>query len=79
MQIETIGKFQLHLSAREIAESRWDPFVTVMKFDDESEDFVCVLEQHHAGDPRASYEEAIEAARAAGSAFMQSVQGGTLH
>ncbi len=74
MQIETIGKFQLHLIALEIADTCWDPFVTIMKFDDSAQDFVCVLEKHHAGDPQASYEEAIEVAREAGTNYMHSDQ-----
>lgn len=72
MQIETIGKYQLHLIAHEVAASRWDPFITIMKFDDAAQDFVCVLEKHHVGTPQASYEAAIEAAREAGTAFMRS-------
>lgn len=72
MQIETIGKYQLHLIAHEVGPSRWDPFVTVMKFDDAVQDFVCVLEKHHAGTARASYEDAIEVARETGTNFMRS-------
>lgn len=72
MQIETIGKYQLHFIAHETAASRWDPFVTIMKFDDAAQNFVCVLDKHHVGTPQASYEAAIEAARVAGNAFMRS-------
>jgi len=72
MQIETIGQYQLHLIAHESGPSQWDPFVTVMKFDAAVQDFVCVLEKHHAGPPCASYEAAIETARRAGAEFMRS-------
>lgn len=72
MQIETIGKYQLHLIAHESGPSQWDPFVTVMKFDEAAQDFVCVLEKHHVGAPCPSYEAAIEAARRAGNEFMHS-------
>lgn len=72
MQIETIGKYQLHLIAHEIGPSRWDPFVTIMKFDEDAQDFVCALEKHHVGAPCSSYEAAIEEARQAGTAVIRS-------
>ena len=74
MQIETIGKYQLHLIAHELPGiGKWDPFVTVMLFDDDKQDFKCVLDKRHAADhPFPSYEEAIEAARRAGTAFIES-------
>jgi hypothetical protein len=72
MQIETMGKYQLHLIAHEVGTSHWDPFVTVLRFDDEAQDFLCELDKHHVGTPRPSYEEAIEAARRAGTTFIRS-------
>ncbi|OWW18691.1 hypothetical protein [Noviherbaspirillum denitrificans] len=74
MQIETIGKYQLHLIALEMpGKAQWDPFVTIMRFDDEQQDFRCVLEKRHASDhPCASYEEAIDAARRAGTSLLES-------
>jgi len=74
MQIETIGKYQLHLIAHELpGAGKWDPFVTIMRFDDEAQDFKCVVDKRRAGDqPYPSYEEAIDAARRAGSALIQS-------
>ena len=73
MQIETIGRYQLHLLAHELPGGRgWDPFVTIMKFDDVAGDFRCVVEKRHASEtPSPNYEEAIEIARRAGTALMQ--------
>lgn len=73
MQIETIGKYQLHLLAHELPGGReWDPFVTILKFDDAAGDFRCVVEKRRASEtPAPSYEAAIEAARRAGTALMQ--------
>jgi len=69
MQIETIGKYQLQFIAHELGSSgEWEPFITILKFDDARQDFVCVLEKRHASDHRFSdYEEAIEAARQTGN------------
>jgi hypothetical protein len=75
MQIETIGKYQLQLIAHEVpgVEKRWDPFVTIFRFDDDRQDFKCVLEKRRAADRSyANYEEAIDAARRAGTAFIDS-------
>ena len=74
MQIETIGKYQLLLIAHEISgKGLWDPFVTIMRFDDEQQDFRCVLEKRHASDhPCTSYEEAIDAARRTGTSLLES-------
>jgi hypothetical protein len=74
MQIETIGNYQLHLIAQEISASgRWDPFLTIMKFDDETQDFRCVLEKRHVvGEAYDDYNDAIEAARRAGNALIAS-------
>jgi hypothetical protein len=76
MQIETIGKYQFHLIAHEISASgRWDPFLTVMKFDDEIQDFRCVVEKRHiTGETYDDYNDAIEAARRAGNALIASGQ-----
>lgn len=70
--IETIGDYQLHLLAYELPVSgRWDPFVTILKFDDKTQDFKCVLEKHHASEEAfATYEEAIDEARRAGTALI---------
>lgn len=74
MQIETIGKYQLHLIAHEISGSgRWDPFITILKFDDDRQDFKCVLEKRRATDHEfTDYDAAIEAARRAGTALIES-------
>jgi hypothetical protein len=74
MQIETVGKYQLHLIAHELsAKGEWDPFITILRFDDEQQDFRCVVEKRRAADhPYSSYEEAIEAARRAGNALILS-------
>ncbi|HEY4540839.1 MAG TPA: hypothetical protein VIG66_00525 [Noviherbaspirillum sp.] len=72
MQIETVGKYQLHLIAHEVGDTRWDPFLAVMRFDEDAQDFVCAMEKRHVGHPCASYEEAIEVARQAGNRFIAS-------
>lgn len=74
MQIETIGKYQLQLIAHEIgSDGRWDPFITILKFDDESQDFRCVLEKRRVADHDfTDYHAAIEAARQAGTALIES-------
>lgn len=74
MQIETIGKYQLHLIAQELSPSgQWDPFLSVFRFDDEAQDFKCVLEKQHVSDKAyVDYDEAIEAARRAGNDFIRS-------
>lgn len=75
MQIETIGKYQLHLIAHELPKGTWDPFITILRFDDEKQDFRCVLEKRRAGDnPCSSYEDAIDVARRAGTSLIQSGQ-----
>ncbi|HEX7636496.1 MAG TPA: hypothetical protein VF427_14635 [Noviherbaspirillum sp.] len=73
MQIETIGKYQLHLIAHELSGSgQWDPFVAIFKFDEEAQDFKCVYEKHHASDkPFPTYDEAIDSARRAGNALIE--------
>lgn len=73
MAFETVGNYQLRLFAYELPEAdKWDPFVTIMKFDPDSQDFKCVLEKHHASDePLGSYDDAIEAARRAGNALIE--------
>jgi hypothetical protein len=72
MATETIGKYQLYLTAYELPGSGlWDPFVTVLKFDENAQDFKCVLEKHHASDTAfETYEAAIDQARRAGSALI---------
>lgn len=74
MQIETIGKYQLHLIAHEIGSSgEWEPYVVIQKFDDRKQDFVCVIEKRRASDhPFHDYEEAIEAARRYGNELIAS-------
>lgn len=73
MAFETIGNYQLHLIAHELpATGRWDPFVSIFRFDDNTQDFQCVLEKHHASrDTFATYEEAIEQARRVGNALIE--------
>ncbi len=74
MAIETIGKYQLHLIALEASqEGGWDPYVSVFKFDDDEQDFKCLLEKHPASaSPLASYEAAIEQARRTGNTLIAS-------
>jgi hypothetical protein len=72
MAIETVGKFQLHLIAYELPGSgKWDPFVTIHKFEDEIQDFICIVEKYHASDQAfETYDEAIAEARRAGNALI---------
>lgn len=71
MQIETIGKYQLHFIALEVS-GGWDAYLTIMKFNDTKEDFKCVLEKHQVSDHAyATYDDAIEAARLAGNALIE--------
>ena len=73
MQIETVGKYQLHLIALELPGTKWDSFVSIHRFEDDEQDFKCVLEKHHAAaHPLSSYDEAIEAARRTGTALLES-------
>jgi hypothetical protein len=73
MQIETIGKYQLHLIAHELSgKGQWDPFFTILRFDDEKQDFACVVEKRHAGtEPCNSYEDAIDVARRAATRMLE--------
>jgi hypothetical protein len=73
MAIETIGHYQLHLIAYEVAGTGlWDPFVTILKFDENAGDFKCVLEKHRASEqPLPSHEAAIDAARQVGTALVE--------
>lgn len=73
MQIETVGKYQLHLIAHELPPpGGWDPFVEIYKFDEQKQDFVCVIEKRRVS-TRAlpSYADAIEAARREGNTLMR--------
>ncbi|HJV72766.1 MAG TPA: hypothetical protein VJ654_00965 [Noviherbaspirillum sp.] len=76
MQIETIGKYQIHLIAEELpASNLWEPYVSIFKFDDELQDFSCVLEKRRVSEQGFSeYAEAIEAARRAGNALLETGQ-----
>jgi hypothetical protein len=73
MQIETVGKYQLHMTAQELPGTKgWDPFVSIFKFDEASQDFTCVLAKHHVeGNGYATYEDAIDAATKAGNALLR--------
>lgn len=72
MQIETVGHFQLHLIAHELPGNKWDPFVSIFKFDEEAQDFKCMHEKQRAAEQlQDSYEEAIDAARRAGNALLE--------
>lgn len=73
MAIETIGHYQLHLIAREVeGTGLWDPFVTIFRFDENADDFKCVLEKHHASEqPLPSRDAAIDVARQVGSALVE--------
>lgn len=72
MQIETIGQYQIHLTAHELSGTGgWAPFVEIEKFDERKQSFICIVEKRRAAaEPLPSYEEAIEAARRAGNALI---------
>lgn len=72
MQMETVGQYQLHLIAHELSgQGQWDPFVSIYKFDEEAQDFKCVLEKHHVeGSGYGSYEDAIKAAAEVGNTLI---------
>lgn len=76
MQIETIGKYQIQLIAHELGSSgEWEPFLSILKFDDKKQDFVCVVDKRRASDHRfTDYEDAIEAARRAGNELIAAGQ-----
>ena len=72
MAIETIDDYQLHLVAYELSSVGWDPFFTILNFDEAADDFRCVAEKLHASDaPLPTHGEAIEAARRAGTAWIE--------
>jgi hypothetical protein len=73
MATETIGKYQLHLFAYELPGSKqWDSFVRIDKFDDEAQDFKCLIQKRRVSEtPFATYEEAIEHARRAGNLLIK--------
>lgn len=72
MATETIGKYQIHLFAYELPETgKWDPYIKIDKFDDDAQDFKCVVENRRVSDqPCATYGEAIEQARRMGTALI---------
>ncbi len=73
MATETIGKYQLHLIALEASQNGWDPYVSILKFDENAQDFICLLEKYPAANEAlATYEEAIEQARQIGNALIAS-------
>ena len=76
MQIETIGKYQLHLVAQELpASDLWEPYFSIFRFDDELEDFTCVVEKQRVSEQGyPDYEAAIEAARRAGNVLLEKGQ-----
>lgn len=72
---EHLGPYTLHLLAWQLADGRWDPFITVDKFDESAGDFLCVAEkQRVSAEGFATYEEAIEAARLAGNRMVETWQ-----
>ena len=75
MEVETIGKYQLHLLAIELGDGQWDAYVSILRFDDRAMDFVLLLEKFPApGGAWPRYEDAIEAARVAGNKLVGSGQ-----
>jgi hypothetical protein len=73
MQVETVGNYQIHLIAHELPPpGGWDPFVEIYQFDEEKQDFRCVLEKRRVSERALpSYEAAIEAARHFGNGMVQ--------
>jgi hypothetical protein len=73
MAFETVGNYQIHLMAYELpGPGCWDPFVTILKFDEQAQDFKCILEKHHVSDAAfATYDEAIDEARRVANALIE--------
>jgi hypothetical protein len=72
MAIETVGRYQLHLFAYELpAPGGWDAFLSIYRFSDEAQDFLCVIEKHRVSEqPYETYDTAIEGARRTGNAMI---------
>lgn len=73
MTYETIGKYQLHFFAVQLSDNeKWVPYLKIERFDDDAEDFQCVVDKAHVpGHPVFDTEgEAEEAARQYGNALV---------
>jgi hypothetical protein len=74
MAVETWGKYQLDLFPFELeGVGRWAAYLGVHKFDEETQDFVCVMERQRVSDAEFQTEaEAIEEARRAADVLIKS-------
>ncbi|WP_019140809.1 hypothetical protein [Noviherbaspirillum massiliense] len=74
MATETIGNYQLDLTAEEISGGGgWRPYLTALRFDEESKAFKCVLHGYRACEETFStYPEAIEKAREVANTLIES-------
>lgn len=73
MATETVGHYQMHLTALQVpGKESWAPYLVIDRFDEAAGAFLPALDKHRV-DPGAefpSYEDAIEAARRAGNAWV---------
>jgi len=74
MTVEHFGKYQLEFIPLELAGiRRWAAYLAIHKFDEDKQDFVCILEKHRVSDSEFSTEEeATNEARKAGNALIKS-------
>lgn len=73
IEIETLGKYQIHLLALEVAQPPgWDAYLSVVHFSDAAQDFVPVLEKFEVpGGPFADRASALDAARMLANSLLQ--------
>jgi hypothetical protein len=72
--IETIGKYQVHLLGREVSgDGKWAPYLKIEKFDDDAQDFKCIIEKRRVAgeDVFVSEEEAENVAREFANMFIE--------
>lgn len=74
MATETVGDYQMTLTAEEISGGGgWRPYITVLKFDEQIKDFRRLLDGHRACEETfATYPAAIEKAREVANALIRS-------
>lgn len=74
MAFETLGKYQLEFEPFELSGThRWVAYLSIHKFDDALQDFVCVVKEQRiaAEGGFASAAEAVEEARRVGNALIR--------
>lgn len=74
MAVETLGKYQLEFEPFELSGThRWVAYLSIHKFDDAMQDFVCVVKERRIATEGgfASAAEAVEEARRVGNALIR--------